>query len=576
MMNRLDEYVTCSLSEGVPEKDKWQKIPYESSETSGIMLAAGECSFPEKIELRFNQTGWYKIFICLGYLTSVSAVEVSLSDEKGKTIIMPSHTEVYDQNYKWSPIETAEEFFFKSADITGKSIIFNKPHLYSGPNGGKPFSSVILYIRLVEMTKDEIEEYNSCNNKKVIQYHFDEDFIGECDYIEPEDYLGRINMLNHGNGDSLIYETGEDYLSPLKNGKAVPYQKYSQLLDMAYKQYYSKREVVRSLVAERAHKMGIKIYSGFRTGMAAFGTPDISLLKYYGEQALYPNLCCRIRTGEYIPTLSYAYKEARSLMIKKIVDNTPSCFDGVSLFFHRGICVLFEQPVCDRVLSLYGVDARKLPFSDKRLHSVLCEYVTLFMRELKQALKEKSEKERRSPYLISVIIFSDVKSSLVFGQDIETWAREKLIDNFSQGLMRYYEQIETCLTADGMIDLEKYKENKRDHILLRRYYNDDFENLTYGLKEYNEISKKYGIDFYAALPWEHRNAEYFGEAIKKIRNAGSDKFLCWNTNHLAKKASVFDSVKSFVAGGQPEKRRLVRILSFGGRDISEFDTNWKG
>ena len=242
-------------------------------------------------------------------------------------------------------------------------------------------------------------------------------------------------------------------------------------------------------------------------------------------QKQFPQFRCLTRDGRPIEALSFAFPEVRKIAINSIIKALPKEWDGVSIFFHRGVVVSLEQPVIDEVEKRYGVDARRLPRSDERLHSVLCEFVTSFMRELKAALNKKAQEENRANYEINIITFHDVKSSKYFGYDVEAFLKEGLVNSVSQGIMMYYEDIDDCLADDGLIDIEKYKQKKNGSFVIKRWFDDDGAHIIGGIKEYLELQKKYGGEFYAALGWENKDYPYQLELAKAIYEAGAEKMI---------------------------------------------------
>lgn len=576
IFSNLDELTNLPLVEKQQASDKWQKIPYEAGDLKGNMLVAGEMCYPEKLELDFKVKGYYKIYLCLGRLGNGDYVEVSLSGEDGLTAVMPSNLDVVNGVWRWAMYERAEEVFFKVADLTNQKLIINKPRKYNTV----PYSSVILYVKLVEMTDEEVAEYKASGQNKVIQYHFDNDFDFECDYEKAEDYLGRFNMLEHGNGDSIIFEASFD------NSILESCDTHSTLFRVGFqegfKKYFKHKEEFKKLLADKAKTWGMDTYTGYRLGLGDFKFPYEEVFSDKVQEK-YPECKVVLRDGTKIEMLSYAYPEARKFMIDKILQTTPQEFTGVSLFFHRlpALCG-YEKPVLEEVEKRYGVDARLLPMEDERYYSVACEYGTAFIKELKEALKVRAEKEGRAPYKINVIVLQSLRNSLINGQDVETWVKEGLIDNFSQGHMCYWEQLDGCLRENGLVDLEKWTEKKKSGLVLKRRYDSSLECTLEEIEDFIALSEKYGVDFYAGLPWESFPAESFIEIAKALYEKGVKKLIDWNANHVAKKlhdlagVKVCGDKKALYSENPIEPKKVVRITNFNGYDISVIDVNWKG
>lgn len=553
-------------------RDRWQSVAYRTAEVSGRMLLAGEEMFPDAVELEPGVRGWHRVYVCLAGIGGQSKVEISLSGGRYKTTLRPSHTECVGGYWAWAAYEWAEEALFVTADLTGASLFINKPKAIEAP-----FTSAILFVRLVPMTDAEVKEYLRSGAGNSIFYHFDDDYYSQCDYASAQEYAGRVQMLEHGSGCALVNEISFDTCDP-DYDEEMPSYVVSHKINRAYAKYLRSQWEVKRAVADAAHALGMEAYAGCRMEMGDFFLPYTESVYNDGLVDLFPQYRCKTRTGEEIAALSYAYPQVRAMAVDKLLNGMGDLFDGVSLFFHRGVHAAFEKAVADRVKELYGTDAARLPFADGRLHGVLCGFMTQFLRELRAALDARSPQKRIK---INAVVYFDVQSSKYFGCDVETWAKEGLIDSVSQGLMKHYEVLDGCLGADGLIDLQKYAEKKGKEPVLRRYYGDDEQTVVSGLHDFMRIAERYDIEFFAALPWENKPYEYHLALAKALYEAGACKFICWNANHIAERLPVLAAVKRAgekekLFGEQPPLRRLHRVLAVGGRDISEFNPNWRG
>jgi len=566
---KLDDLISVPVSTEYQEEGKWQAMSYEAQGEKGVGLVAGEYVEPSPIELNLNVKGWHRVYIALGSFGG-SCVGISLSGEAGKTVIAPTNISYCGDVWNWGGYGFAEESFFKAVDLTDQKIVLEKTAIRS--------SAVVLYIRIEEMTQKEIDEYRTSGQNKRIMYHFDTDYFYELDYKDPKDYLGRLKMLENGNGDIFIQEKLAETANC--NNEKLPWKKGPD--PKLIRKYLDKSGAFNVLMAEETHKMGIKIYAGYRVQQGDFHMPFALFFYNNSVQKQFPQFRCLTRDGRPIEALSFAFPEVRKIAINSIIKALPKEWDGVSIFFHRGVVVSLEQPVIDEVEKRYGVDARRLPRSDERLHSVLCEFVTSFMRELKAALNKKAQEENRANYEINIITFHDVKSSKYFGYDVEAFLKEGLVNSVSQGIMMYYEDIDDCLASDGLIDIEKYKKKKSSSFVIKRWFDDDGDHIISGVKEYLELQKKYGGEFYAALGWENKDYPYQLELAKAIYEAGAEKMISWNGNHQAKYCSKLWGIKAcgdkelIEKGGASITSKSFRLSSINGIDISEFDPNWRG
>lgn len=551
--------------------EKWLKVSYETTDYKGNALVASERVYPGALTLKLNVQGWYKIYLTLAEVGGTTGIEVSLSKEKKKTFVRPSHLGWVDGTFSWSPFDFAEEVFYKAADLTGQNLIINKP-VY-----GMQYKAALFAVRLVPMTETEIEEYKNPKNSGRMAYHFDCDYFTECDFEEPSDILGRFDMLHGSNGDLFIHETSAydtDFAAKVPGNLRAETAKKRILLEEKYK------EVGKEL-KEKAHSYGMKILSGCRIGGGNYIWPATHILD---NSYVIGGENCRLQTreGRFLSAGSYAYEAVREAMIERIIKQTPVEWDGVSIFLKRGILVGFEKPICDYVAEKYGVDAKRLPYGDPRLTEALCLPMTQFIKALRERLDVLATENCRGRYALNVVALFEVDNCKEFGYDVEEWAKEGYIDSICQGLMGYKENVEDLLADDGLIDLEKYKEAQKTRHVFTRYYDAKKDIIVGALPQWLEISKKYGVDFYATMPWEHPPYNEQIAMAKALYEAGAEKLFSWNTNHSAQRPATIQAIKDcgdkelITKQEMKEYRKVIRLYSFGGNDVSTFCVNWMG
>lgn len=551
--------------------DKWLCAPYETAEFSGVALIACETCHPTAVRLRLNANGWYKIYLCLAEVSAENALEISLSGTEGKTMVTPVHLDSTDGTYAWSRFDFAEEVFYTAADLTGQKLILHKPCY------GKDFTAALFAVRLVPMTKEEISAAKQPKNTGRIAYHFDTDYLTECDYDSVEDYLGRVNLLRDGNGEILIHECyglhdQYELTNPSRFRKAT-----------AQKAQEGKKILPQILDAlkDRAHAYGMKILSGIRPEAGKFVYP---FAKYIGQDGAYAGKEYRLctREGRTLAAGSYAFKEVRSAVIAEITEHLPADWDGVSIYLTRGILVGFEKPILDAVYEKYGVDARRLPYGDARLTEALCAAMRSFFTELRERLDELAKERKRERYHVNVVTLYGYENCKEFGYDVAEWAKSGLIDGICQGLMGYAEDVTDLLAEDGLIDMEKYAEAQKTRHVFTRCFDDNTARIVKEVPAWLEISKEYGVPFYATMPWEWPAYDRHIATAQALYAAGAEKIICWNANHSLKRLDTMQALKDC---GDKEKitgkndtvyRKLFRVYSLCGNDISSFCVNWKG
>ena len=96
--------------------------------------------------------------------------------------------------------------------------------------------------------------------------------------------------------------------------------------------------------------------------------------------------------------------------------------DGVSPCFVRGCpIVMYEQPMMAGFTKEHGEDPRSLPEDDPRWLDYCAGIVTLFMRELKAAIGPSCR--------LAPMIHGTKQLNRRFGMDIETWVRDRIVDD---------------------------------------------------------------------------------------------------------------------------------------------------
>lgn len=587
VLSRLDGLVTDSgLVSDELVADKWQIIDYETADVHGRMLVAGECTFPTDVELQLNVSGWHKIhlgFAVFGKLPMSTRLEIRLSGEGLPTVVSPAGfrpSPYYaDERAPWAAYEWIEESFYKAADLTGQNLIIGKPR-----TDGADRTAGLAFIRLEPLDSARTAAYRSSGAGKSVMYHFDNDYYADRSYRSTEEYGGPVSMLEHGNAGVLINEISSDDGPIDVSTDVVPYHRAWAKLDQGYLAYLRRQHDVKRVVNARAHAMGLEVYGGNRMAVSDFCTPYRMLTYNSGVVADHPTFRCHTRDGRPMAVLSYAYPEVRKLVIARLLAALADDFDGLSLFFHRGMLLGFEQPVLQRVRHDYDVDARVLRFTDERLNTVLCSFLTEFMCELRGALDHLSQDRGLPRYKLNVVGFFDLESGKNFGLDIEMWAREGLIDSISQGLMTYEEDLTDCMSQEEpyLIDIDRYvKECGRRQVLLRHYSSRE-ERILAGLPDFLRVSREYGIDFYAALHWESKSDRDQVHLAERLYAAGAEKLFCWNANHIVQVLPVLNAIKHAADADRlssstiPEFRKLHRVLAVGDQDISFADANWRG
>ena len=251
-------------------------------------------------------------------------------------------------------------------------------------------------------------------------------------------------------------------------------------------------------------------------------------------------------------------------------------FDGITLIYHRGLYIAFDEPVIERFHELYpDIDPHTLPMSDERLNGVWCEFMNTFMQKLRTAVDAVSDKHIK----INITADYSLATSKHLGLDITTWAENGWIDSVAQADMETVELLDGCMSNENpnLIDLDKYRKVLSERAIIKRNYGTNMEKVCVHIPEYRQL-ERFGVDVFHVLPWVHQfAAEEYEQIFKQMEQAGAEKFLSWNTNHMLSDLPEWHTVSRY--GNESEDvclRRFHRVLSFAGNDISQFHPNWRG
>lgn len=560
------EYVFSNLSRLVNEKenissefekDKWRIMEYTTGKYSGQMLVTTENGYPEEISVDLNLEGLYQIYICVPRLRETNYLNIKLSGDLCYTGLIAS-----DKAPKnWMTEEFVEELYWKTADLTGQKIIFSK--------ADSTISSVtgVAWIRCIPVSEDAPAVTNKC-----VQMHNDEDVAAQDMQKCDDDYLMKLYPIANTNAEFLSFEFSFDYDGVPNPGKEHLIG-YNKRWDEGNYRYREKADTIYKKAVEFAHKNGFGIYAANRMSVANFVVP---YTRFGWNSNFVENgskFYCRTRIGETVRVCSYAYDEVQDYVIGNFVNMLKYGFDGITLICHRGMHIGFEKPVLERFRELYpDVDPCVLPFSDERLHGVWCEFMNKFMTKLRAAVGKDIK--------INTITDYGLATSKHLGLDVEYWAKHGLIDSASQADMETFENLDGCMSDDNpsLIDLEKYREVLTERHIVTRKFGCNVDKICENIPAFKKLRELYGIQTYHVLPWVGRKLpEEYPAIVERMKTAGAEKFLSWNTNHLMRDLPEWHTVSRI--GNEPEDvmlRKFHRVLSLDGNYIAEFQPNWRG
>ena len=554
-----------------PTTGRWSVVPYKNKLGEGKLLFAEKDSHPESLTLTLGLSGWHRIFIAMVpfiHAEPQTCIYLRLSGDFCNTGVKSSPR----TPRTWAPKEYIEEVYWKSADLTGQSLIISHPS-----DAWAPSSSSLVWIRCVPMSEEEITAHlaGAQDNTKCVHAHIDED-AAYNDILLEEDYLMKLEQMKDTDIEVLSFETSGYYDTvPAQDGAVFGGKEYEVIYNRCLG-YLRKRSEIYKKTVDNAHAYNIKILAALRVSLNAPGNRDAFLFRIRFPEE-HPEYFCKNRDGSVLKSLSYAYPEVQDFMIGWFADVLQYGFDGISLILTRGPLFGFEQPVAERFSKRYpNIAMERLPMADPRLHGIWCDIMTDFIHRLRMELKTTEGKR----IWINTITDFGLDTSKNSGFDVERWAREGLIDSACQGDIEVYENLDGCMSdaEPGLIDMEKYNAVIGDRPVIQRTYSSMKKVYQY-IPQYLELGEKYGIDTYHNLPWMGSvSPEEFAETGEKLREAGARKFFWYNTNHAGWDLPEFYTC-ALLGRGLPEGvqlRTFTRTLSIDGLDISHFNPEWRG
>ena len=142
--------------------------------------------------------------------------------------------------------------------------------------------------------------------------------------------------------------------------------------------------------------------------------------------------CVDKKGGPDHSRLSYFFPEVRQERMDTLREVARIGTHGLCLDFCRQVPMMrYEPPVVQAYMAKGNADPRTLDFKDPKFPDwcrFRCEYVTLFMRDLRKALREVEKETGRKTPVMARVTDAGLDVNLMEGTDVETWVKEGLID----------------------------------------------------------------------------------------------------------------------------------------------------
>ena len=580
------ENVSAEMSE-----DKWELKPYNTIYGGGIMLACRPGFHPGPVTFRLPQKGWHRIYVCLIASSFPSPIiSLKLKNDLGSSFFCKNLPNPNIPHWRYD--ELAEEYYWECADLTDEELTIEKLH-DSSPN-----MIGLLWLRCVPMTEKDVAAHHAESARrdvKRLHAHTDLDWIGKLNNITPDMFAPFVQSMADSDAELLSVEfypllMNSDFLDKYSDAQKERLfdRRILQLPELKRQQ-----KEIYTYLTSKCHERKMRVYAALRHSISVnpFPIDSTSPISHVDFAEQHPEFHCIDRDGEHLTMISFAFREPQDYIIGEFLKMMEYGFDGVTLFFHRGVFTLFEQPVLDLCAQLYdGLDARRLPLNDERLVNVHCELMTRFMRRLRTALDEYSQSHGLDRLGICVIGCYTLQDNRRIGVDVRRWTEEKLIDSCVVANMKCWEEDEPLMADDqpGLLDTDKYREAKYHAVArpVRRHYFGGIEMMLSGLQEYMELSRQTGLPVYFDVPWEcTREPEYFREYAMRLYEAGAEHISLWDCFHTRvmnraewNVVSRLGHINELPATSDDRETygRTVRIVSIGNVSIACFHPAWRG
>ncbi len=412
-------------------KSRWQVIPYSTSNAhapikdlyvmkpdvkssracfKGKAVAspsdgnAGDISFP------LDRRGWHAVFVGL---TGKGRVKIKFSGDTGFTTFKKAAPD--QKGY--------EEAIVGFRKLDGEKLVFSPAPQDTAGRG------IIVYIKLVPLTRQEVKEYN-CRfsaNERIL--------------TGTRDSAGWVNDTEQKMADAVFNQfidspVGTLYFGMPSFGCILNYEKLilqgkhfyvsgKSIVERTVKKFCDAGDSPLACAARLAHRAGMKIHFFQRPGRFFELENGISS-PFYSEN---PQWRLKNKNGtDILGRMSVVYPEVRRYLVECMRETLKYEPDGINICMIRGAPLAFyEAPLIEEFRKQYDADPAKLKADDQRLINLRCKYTTQYIRDLREML-DKEGKRRKRKFQLSVMVFGDRKTNRHVGLDIEKWIELSLVD----------------------------------------------------------------------------------------------------------------------------------------------------
>ncbi|OQB73479.1 MAG: hypothetical protein BWX89_00943 [candidate division TA06 bacterium ADurb.Bin131] len=401
-----------AVSYGDSKKGVWQIADYTTDDFSGNLIIAQPTSNAPDVKVKIPLKGTYDIYLGL-FQNYCDRIKVRFTTDSVFERLRHSSKIIGKQAF--------EEVYWKTEYFDGEKeiIIRQEPGIRASIGyimAKRPQENNYKKEYLIHLTDDGFpSNYGVPDDLDDACWN-----IVACSRLKP-DYVSRgINPTSMADYPTKHNSLRRDPEKLLKT--EFPADIYRQCYETLAK-FFSKNQNVPEKYFDIAKKSGIKVFAYCRMAMYHANPPwDCFRSDFYDK---HPEFRCVDIDGVPVNRMSFAFPEVRQEFIKLFTEGVEMGADGAANCFVRGFpFVCYEEPVRKRFKQLYDEDITKLPETDSRVEEVRCEFMTEYMRELRNALK----KIGHDSIINLAIVHANEDVCSYYGLDIKNWIKEDLID----------------------------------------------------------------------------------------------------------------------------------------------------
>jgi hypothetical protein len=425
-----------AVTTGRREKGKWKVLPFEAGNLKGQALSCYAFTGAPRVSLPLGRTGWHAVYV--GLSTVSGGIEKAQSSGLQARLGSSPVFRRMKNNLKLAPKrrDVVQEQFLAIAELKdGETIEFAPlPHT----------AATVMYVRLVPLTEAERRAWaqdaadkTRRNNVATFDGH---SWIWPYQPKTEADLLGTFEGLQTTDfGQWWFGVVGADLVNyPTKVGTVLG--RLSQ--DYPTREHEAFATSLEELLQRGVNPLLVARHAARRQGRAfhvflrpaAWGASipfeETFESRFFRE---HPEWRAVDREGKRTLHLSWAVPEVRRQTLA-IFRETVEMADpeGVGLFFNRGMpLMLWEEAFARRFRVEHGIEILQVEAEDPRIHRLRGRIMTEYFRELRALLDELGAQRGGKRYAISVAAFADKKYNERFGLDVETWVKERLVDQVS-------------------------------------------------------------------------------------------------------------------------------------------------